>query len=738
MKDILSNAGRVAIGIASLVLGCAAPAPDPAPVPTTPEEGGATLTGVELATTSRRTLAELPAEQLRVLARPSVVYAGESFDLEIALLDRSSGLAGGEAVVVDLVPTGDSTAGVHVPATVEFGPDDVTRTLRLSAIEPGTVWLRASDRSGALVADTSNPVWVRPAPDASGISPPGNLYALWGDLHVHSSYTNDAESLLDPGQTYETMIVDGGLDFGAVTDKGGSMSDVDWADVKSAANDYACEHPAPDASCYGERHFVTLLAYEWTSASPYVPSCPFAGGCYGHRNVFLFQSQQGDLSYPETGNTAIPLLRNQDPAYDEPCELWETLEGLTGSIPGLDFFTVPHHPAGYRDSPPRIDWSTCPEACGLNPRYEPLVEVYSKHGSSERRGMEYPVDDPISCREDRIHEQAVQDALPGDGVCGRRVGLIGSSDSQDGRPGRNPPPEQAVDICPYNAFDENDGPWGQPWYRMPRHAVLCAYSQAQTQDQALKRKRIFRALGDRATYATTGARINLWFELGVEGGARNRMGSSFNADLTDTVRAGIHVAQDGAALDRVTLMWHDPVGGWSICREWDGTMPAAVDLTTEVSGACAAAGTNIYYVRVEQEPDVVDTFHVTEIDRWIDYIGPDGVERSVELSTGAHTAADLADVLTTALNASYPAADPFDVTYLTDEHRFQLTSTGGAFDLLWSTGDHAATCVARLLGFDTDQDATGLDGYTSDHANWSDGWTSGEKAWSSPIWVTWH
>lgn len=726
-----------AVTFALTFLGCTGQTTVPPPADPPPSGAGDSLTGLELTTTSTRILAETAPVGLRVLARPSAVYVGETFELEIALIDRAGGLARGEALAVDLEAVEESSAAVHVPSAVEFGADDVSRSLQLTALEPGTIWLRAADPTGVLDADTSNPVWIRPAPVATGVAPPDNLYALWGDLHVHSSYTNDSESLLDPWETYETMIADGGLDFGAVTDKNGSLSEVDWANVKSAANAHACEHPVLAETCYAERRFVTLLGYEWTSWSPYKGSCPFEGGCYGHRNVFLYQVQPGDPRYVETGYTSIPLLRTIDPAYDEPCEIWESLEDMTATIPGLEFFTVPHHPGAYRDTPPRFDWSTCPEACGLSASYEPLVEIYSRHGSSEREGMVYPDGDPISCREDVVYGQTVQAALPGDGTCARHVGLIGSSDSQDGRPGRNPTEELALDNCPAMPLDENAGEWGQKWYRMPRNAVLCVYARGVSQEQAFKREKVFRGLVDRATYATTGARINLWFGVGVEGGRGHRMGQVLQADLADTVRAGIHVAQDGAPLDRITLLWHDPVAGWSTCREWNGSMPAEVDLSWEISGACAAPGTNIYYVRVEQEPDVVDTFHITELGRWIDVIGPDGVAFEVELAIGAYSASALADLVATALNDAIPASDPFTVAYLADDHRFDVTSDAGAFDVLWATGDHADTSVARLLGFETTLDSTGLDHYTSDHPNWSDGWTSGEMAWSSPIWITW-
>src|SRR5439155_1331615 len=75
---------------------------------------------------------------------------------------------------------------------------------------------------------------------------------------------------------------------------------------------------------------------------------------HGHRHVLYF----GDDG---------PVIDSVAEATDTPAELWQAL----GDRPAL---TIPHHPAG---GPIAIDWDVAPD-----PRFEPVAEIVSIHGSS--------------------------------------------------------------------------------------------------------------------------------------------------------------------------------------------------------------------------------------------------------------------------------------------------------------------------------------------------------------------
>jgi hypothetical protein len=130
--------------------------------------------------------------------------------------------------------------------------------------------------------------------------------------------------------------------------------------------------------------FVTLLAFEWTNWA------------FGHRHVLYFDDDG-------------PLVTSLAPATDHPEELWNALEGHRA-------LTVAHHPAG---GPIAIDWTIPPD-----PRFEPVTEISSVHGSSEA------ADSPARIY-NAVAGHYVRDALD----LGYRLGFVGSGDTHDGHPG---------------------------------------------------------------------------------------------------------------------------------------------------------------------------------------------------------------------------------------------------------------------------------------------------------------
>lgn len=696
-----------------------------------------------------------PPVALRVVATRSLITAGEDAELDIQVVDQFGNKTSGFVGSLSLVAAPTSTAPTAVAPTLSLQAADDGTEAAVAVTDGGFLWFDVSDPSGTLTGDRSNPVMVREPPvigPPTTYDPPSTYHDFWGDLHAHSEISGNAP--LSPDDTYEFMIDDANLKFGALTDYDSTTSEiVEWPDLKIAANDYNCEPPTAPAHCFDDKHFITLLATE--------RNAPVAEG--GHMNIYFFQEDEGDIEYKTSGDESIPLYKHTEEGSDTPCELWASYIAETGDIAGFDFFTVPHHPAASDNVPPRHDLDNCPQDCPTpgpyDADYQPLIEGYSKHGNSMWSYMSagefqtFPGDDPISCREDNSDRRVVQDALDPAvySDCEYRVGSIGSGDSHDGRPGMSYQGPLAFEVC---AGDDpprrSGGTWGDKWYRAPRKGLLCVYAQGANYAAAFHRTKIFDALRARTTYATTGARIGLWFEIEVNGGSDPTvyMGEEYT-DTSDSYEAHVQGAADGESIRYWRLMWYDPDDEeWKVCKEggpWVNkySFNAAVDIDTE---ECIGSGANIYYVEIEQSLAVTDKFMVHDENKFIDF-QVDGDETvyvaAMDRGTGikVYTAGALATEIADAMNTAYtPGGDPFSASYDSGTHKFTINNgDSGDFELLWDSGPHGfsnlGTCASRLLGFAVDDDTDPSHEHTATYAIYSDGWSEREMAWSSPIWI---
>jgi hypothetical protein len=254
-------------------------------------------------------------------------------------------------------------ADVHAPREIRLGAEGyATVTVGLPRRGVHRLHVRTA---GGLEADT-NPLEV--SPTAPRI--------LWGDLHGHSNFS-DGTGLPEDYYRYARDIA--GLDVAALSDHdhwGLEFLDTHpalWTEIERVTR--AFHEPG---------RFVTLLAFEWTNWA------------FGHRHVLYFDDHG-------------PLVTSLAPASDHPEELWKALDGHTA-------LTVAHHPAG---GPIAIDWTIPPD-----PRFEPVTEVSSVHGSSEA------ADSPARIY-NAVPGHYVRDALDR----GYRLGFVGSGDTHDGHPG---------------------------------------------------------------------------------------------------------------------------------------------------------------------------------------------------------------------------------------------------------------------------------------------------------------
>ncbi|HEY6880378.1 MAG TPA: DUF3604 domain-containing protein [Polyangiales bacterium] len=259
---------------------------------------------------------------------------------------------------------------------------------------------------------------------------------LFGDLHVHTSYSMDAYRLdgtrNDPWDAYAfatgsslwltsfsqdgafrlerdkvSTTIDRKLDFAAVTDHDGFLNQVGavcswwspdadptrycpfseqnaWQKIQQAARDY-----------YAPCNFTTFVAYEWTKKAngtekdPLLPN-PWGQGSELHRNV-IFKS---DTVPPRPFTTdRSPLNPQGEPT---PSELWKRLDRDCVAAAGCEAITIPHNPnlsngfmfpdlrlgvAG--GVPTAAGLANAVEFANLQRRYEPLMEIMQNKGSSE-------------------------------------------------------------------------------------------------------------------------------------------------------------------------------------------------------------------------------------------------------------------------------------------------------------------------------------------------------------------
>ena len=400
--------------------------------------------------------AGLPARLLLFL--PSSARPGEEVELSVAVVDERGN--GGVEVEgrLGLRAVDGLDLGSRLPSDVELrssvdaargaasrAPGSWRLTLRTGTA--GVLRLRGvfETAAGRILEAESNPLQI---------SERGGRI-LWGDLQNHSA-VSDGTGL--PPELFRYARDIAALDVFSLTDHD------HWGML------FYDQHPElwQEAVAVTERfhrpgRFVTVVGFEWTHWS------------HGHRHVL-------DFAPP------YALLSSLDARYDTPQGLWQGLAEQGG--PAL---TLAHHSAG---GPVATDWSVPPD-----PRFEPITEIVSVHGSSEALDGPGVIYQPVP-------GNFVRDALNR----GYRLGFVGSSDGHDGHPGL-------------------------------AHLAASSGGLAAILSDDLSRQGVYDALMARRAYATNGPRIILRCNFGGY-----PMGSIIDLDSTvpppvDGIPAGTLLAQ---------------------------------------------------------------------------------------------------------------------------------------------------------------------------------------------------
>ncbi|NOZ21192.1 MAG: DUF3604 domain-containing protein [Planctomycetes bacterium] len=303
------------------------------------------------------------------------------------------------------------------------------------------------------------------------------------------------------------------LDFCAITDEGAGFKEEAWA----AAQDAARKHHVP-----GE--FITLKAFEWASS------------LYGHRSVYF----TGDRTEPKLDDKG-----NLD---------WLDIRDFYALFKDRDVLIVPQNTFVW------TNWDF------HDPVHECLVEVYSSWGACEKHG------NPLWTHSE-IPGGGVQAAL----ARGYRMGIIASSDTQFGMPGKSYP--EHWDVKPFKG------------------GLAAVYAKE------LTREAIFDAFKRRQCYGTTGARIIVEFFVNDQ-----PMGSEVEVPFQDNetprvLKVKVIGSEDIAEV--VIVRNNTDIYRATDCGQWvefdyedDEPMREAL---AEAEGDDVGAGSIYYYLRVLQK-----------------------------------------------------------------------------------------------------------------------------------------
>lgn len=434
-----------------------------------------------------------PPQRVHVLAR-STAAVGETVWVNVAFVDARWNYTPDFQGEVEIIAA-DGLEGL--PERIELNAEDRgTRRIEARAVRPGVthVTVRVPEWGATW---RSNPIDVQGEEDAPRV--------YWADLHGHSALS-DGTGQPDEYFTYARDVA--ALEIASLTDH-------DHWGLRFLDRDPELFESIRDA--VGRFHepgrFVTLLGYEWTS------------WIFGHRHVLYF-GEEGEV------------FGFSDRASDEPEELWALLEEQ-----GLPAITIPHHPAG---GPVAIDWSVAP-----HPRFEPVVEISSVHGTSECLQCPSAIYEPVE-------GTFVRDALDR----GYRLGIVGSGDTHDGHPGL-----------------------GSPEDRVRGRTIGLAGVLA----DGLSREAVLAALRERRVYATSGPRIVLRFAVS---GAP--MGGTLQAGDGSEPRVVYARAVGTAPIERI-----DVVKNGEVAFSLEGDGREQLELLAE--DASDAGDGDYLYARVVQE-----------------------------------------------------------------------------------------------------------------------------------------
>ncbi len=277
---------------------------------------------------------------------------------------------------------------------------------------------------------------------------------FWGNLHCHSIF---GDGIRLPEEIYAFARDESFLDIFALTDHTEAITNGQWTYFKEVTNGF--NEPG---------RFVTFVGGEWTNPK------------LGHRN-FIYPGNDG------------PILRCTDPQQDDLAKIY-AIARSTGAL------IIANHTASFGHT---TNWDN-----GHDPEVERLVEVYSIGGINEMMfGMG-------NLSKSRSKDQEVAGSHAVDGLKrGFRLGMIGTGDDHDGRPG--------------DALHHlQEKPESYKFLRGPGLMGVWA--------EELTRESVFKALWNRRVFGTTNNRTFLKFSINGQ-----PMGSEFKSSAPLSIQVDV-------------------------------------------------------------------------------------------------------------------------------------------------------------------------------------------------------
>ncbi len=266
---------------------------------------------------------------------------------------------------------------------------------------------------------------------ARAAMPARDKQILFGDLHVHSTYSFDAynislpmyqgEGSHPPGDACDFARHCAGLDFWSINDHAEGLTPRQWSQTRAMVRQ--CNAAAGDP---GHPDMVTFLGWEWTQIGD-TPE-----DHYGHKNVILRDMHEGEIPtrpissreqlFPGGGDPYGVMMRllviagarddgERQRYYDfvrflqdreelQPCERGVPVRALPDTcqesaptpaelFARLDdwnypYLVIPHGNTWGFYTPPLTRWDKQLAEHTDPDRHEPLIEVFSGHGNIEQ------------------------------------------------------------------------------------------------------------------------------------------------------------------------------------------------------------------------------------------------------------------------------------------------------------------------------------------------------------------
>lgn len=468
------------------------------------------------------------------LSAPTWVGTSAAIPVRASVLDRhfNSTPSFTGSIAVELIELASGTAVQQGQLSLQQGFGSFTLPLGLPE---GAYVFRVLD--GEPLAGESPPFLVVPPEEES-------LPILWGDLHVHGEFSEDAFRIgWEELALYARDVAM--LDFLVATDH-------DVGFLLDPPQGYPSRFEAMKAKLEAAQTgtFFTYPGYEWTSdGSPHNSDPRYSLHSWGHRQVFFRRFEEASL-YP---STAGPLNTNDFP---------ELVLALDAAAPS-GWLAITHHLGSpflrqwWRGGPwwgpiEGVDQDLLEEHCGI-------AELYSAMGGQESR-----VTDGDPWRMQRVDEewQIVSAGLPTRRfrdacAAGKAFGVVGTSDGHEGLPGLG--------------FDR-----GRSYPR----GLTAVYAGRNRHD-------LFSSIVQHKTYATSGPRIAILATL--EGRIPGQAVSISPPSLS------LYLKVAGTAPLRKVVLVRDGLD----YRTWDYPAPGKGRYAVISTHLPALPG--IYYLRVEQD-----------------------------------------------------------------------------------------------------------------------------------------